>query len=246
MSLHELTPGRARAPVDILRIAHRGAQAQELYGEDDLRTLAAQGASMVEFDVSLGRQGELVARHGGIAAVAAVMQSRWKVWRRSPVAPAPLPVEAVLTNSAAAGLLLYADLKELTHSAAERLVESIHAVGVSDRIVLASAKTELLHICADVVPNIPRSVLFRSTSIDPVALAQSVGATFVHPCWERKREPHSLLERGWIERVRSAGLGTITWHEEREFVLRELCTLGVDGICTDEPVLLTTVVSRMK
>ena len=74
--------------------------------------------------------------------------------------------------------------------------------------------------------------------LDPVALAASVGADFVHPCWERFESPSSLLTVEWIERVRAADLGIICWHEERPEEIAALNALGVEGICSDQPELL--------
>jgi glycerophosphoryl diester phosphodiesterase len=39
-------------------------------------------------------------------------------------------------------------------------------------------------------------------------------------------------------------VGVVCWHEERPEVIAELLALGVDGICTDEPALLTRLATR--
>jgi glycerophosphoryl diester phosphodiesterase len=87
-------------------------------------------------------------------------------------------------------------------------------------------------------PQIETSILFGSPHLDAVELARSIGATYVHPCWERFPNPSTLLTREWIARVRRAGLGIICWHEERPEEIAALRQLGVDGICSDAPELL--------
>ena len=85
------------------------------------------------------------------------------------------------------------------------------------------------------------SVLFGAPNVDPVKLAQAVGAEYVHPCWESlSSEPHILLSPEWIERVRAANLGIVLWHEERPAEIAALRRLGVDAICSDAPDLLSS------
>jgi hypothetical protein len=88
-----------------------------------------------------------------------------------------------------------------------------------------------------------RPVLFASTLEEPVQLAYAVNAHYVHPCWERLLRPDEYLSGPWLNRVRSYGFGVICWHEERSVVVQNLYQLGVDGICTDEPALLTEIAS---
>ncbi len=87
-------------------------------------------------------------------------------------------------------------------------------------------------------------MLFGSVHVDPVALAQSVKADYVHPCWENAApEPHLLLTEAWMSHVRGAKLGIVTWHEERPAEITALNNLGVDGICSDTPDVLYNLTS---
>ena len=85
------------------------------------------------------------------------------------------------------------------------------------------------------------SVLFSALNVDPVKLAQAVGANYVHPCWERYPNPSSLLTPEWVARVREADLGIVCWHEERPEEIAALSRIGVDGICSDAPELLIQI-----
>jgi len=52
------------------------------------------------------------------------------------------------------------------------------------------------------------SILFSAVTLDPVGLAQAIGADYVHPCWERHSDqPHTLLSLEWVKRVHEAGYG---------------------------------------
>ena len=88
-------------------------------------------------------------------------------------------------------------------------------------------------------PDARTSILFGAVDIDPVKLAQSIKADYVHPCWENRAEqPHRLLTPDWIDAVRKANLGIVCWHEERPLEIAALQALGVDAICSDKPELL--------
>jgi len=106
------------------------------------------------------------------------------------------------------------------------------------RCLIGSFRPDWIAEARALAPEIRTSILFSSTHVDPVQLAQSVGATYVHPCWERFDRPSKLLAPEWIARVRDAGLGIIIWHEERPDEIAALRQLGVDGICSDAPELL--------
>lgn len=85
-------------------------------------------------------------------------------------------------------------------------------------------------------------MFFSAINLDPVKLAQAVGAEYVHPCWETAApQPHHLLTQAWIEQVRQAGLGIILWHEERPEEIEMLRRFGVDGICNNAPERLLTI-----
>jgi glycerophosphoryl diester phosphodiesterase len=114
----------------------------------------------------------------------------------------------------------------------------IKAVKEYGYCIVGSFRPDWLAEIKSLAPQIPTSILFNSPHVDAVKLAQSIGANYVHPCWERFDNPSSLLTPAWIERVREAELGIICWHEERPEEIAALRRIGVDGICSDAPELL--------
>jgi glycerophosphoryl diester phosphodiesterase len=104
--------------------------------------------------------------------------------------------------------------------------------------IIASFRPDWVAEAKAIAPRLLTSVLFSSTHIDPVPLAQFARANFVHPCWEQFGHPASLLTPEWLARVREAELGIICWHEERPEEIAALRRVGVDGICSDAPELL--------
>lgn len=243
--LPSLQPLLHRQSSEILRIAHRGGGAAEKYASADLADLRGNGAHMVEVDLHVTGDDQLVARHDPVVEI--LGKKAWLADR--PVRDfydalrrdGTLGLEELVQGAASTGLGLYLDIKTLTMRAAGRLVAILAANGMTRHTIMASVRSDIIICCSKAAPHIPRSVLFASTLEDPVQLAKSARADFVHPCWERLPRPDRVLEGPWLERVRKHGLGVLTWHEERPEVLRSLCHLGVDGICTDLPGLLTDI-----
>jgi glycerophosphoryl diester phosphodiesterase len=240
-----------RSPSEVLRISHRGRTGiSGITAESDQRInldrVAATGAHLVELDLRATRDGQLVIHHDGefVANGQSTTIAGNDLADLLRLVPGGLPTAAEIFAAAKqAGLGIYADIKSLSASDIGRLAMLIGSEEMADRIVLASDRTEIVALCADLAPDIPRSVLFRSVEEDPLTLAERTSANFVHPCWEDNARPDRLLTQAWLARVRKHGLGVICWHEERPEVISALLTLGVDGICTDEPALLTELAS---
>jgi glycerophosphoryl diester phosphodiesterase len=234
-----------RQPADVLRIAHRGADAAEKYDPASLAEVAQHGAHLVEFDIHVTGDDRLVVRHDPTVTI-----NGRKVWladhaladHEHALRQQGVPIiDDVVHAAQDAGLGLYVDVKSLTARAARRLVDTLRAAEMLDSTILASPRSDLVALCAEVAPHVPRAVLFPSTLEEPVQLARAVSAHFVHPCWEAQPRPDHILASEWLDRIRSHQLGVICWHEERPNVLEGLYTLGVDGICTDTPSLLTNI-----
>lgn len=245
--LPPLAPAGRRAVADVLRISHRGRTGSDTpdAGPIDMYRVARSGAHLVEVDLRATRDGHLVVHHdpdivvdGRSTEIAA--HDLTDLVRLSPGLPSAADTLAAARH---AGLGLYADIKRIARADASHLIELVAAEGMTDRVILASDRPEIVVMCGDVAADVPRSVLFRSVDEDPIGLAERTGAQFVHPCWESDARPDRHLTEAWLARVRQRGLGVICWHEERPEVIRALLDLGVDGICSDEPALLTRLAS---
>lgn len=238
-------PGSARGrPADqVLRITHRSLESASR-PLDALAEARRSGAHLVEADIRVTADGQLVCWHDAelrqpngdtpwIAELSAAQMSRLPVH--------PLELFAVLAELRRLGLGLYADIKALDRRAARALARALDEYGLRHRTVLASSRTDLVIMCRELAPDVPRAILFAAHDEDPVELGTATGATFVHPCWERFPAPHTLLTEAWLDRVRRHGFGVVCWHEERPEVVRALYRAGVDGICSDDPDLLREV-----
>jgi glycerophosphoryl diester phosphodiesterase len=134
---------------------------------------------------------------------------------------------------------LYLDFKAIDTEGMQQIVEIVRAKHLFSHTIFSSFRPDWVAEMKAQIPDARTSVLFSSVHVEPVALAKSVNADYVHPCWERFDRPQDYLTQQWLDDVRGAGLGIICWHEERPPVIADLKALGVDGICSDRPDLLT-------
>jgi glycerophosphoryl diester phosphodiesterase len=247
-ALPSLRPAGRRPPDAILRIAHRGGNGAEEYEPASLHRLAVSGAHLLEFDVQTTRDDQIVIAHeplvrmgSATVRIADCTLSELRCTGDDRVIPDLL---SVVRAARSAGLGLYADSKTLTEAAAGQLITILRGEHMADRAVLASHDPDLVQLCAGIAPDLPRAVLIRSTTGDPVEIARQAQADFVHPCWEHESRPDRILTRSWLDPLRQSGLGVVCWHEERPDVVTALYELGVDGICSDQPELLLQVATQ--
>ena len=239
------------APATMHIIAHRGASAYE--PENTLRafeTAIRMGATMLELDVHLTRDGELIVLHdaeishttdgaGDISTLSLAEAQAFDAGLGE-----HLPALREVIGLARGQAQLYVELKGLFTPGP--LVELLHRERFYEDAIAASFMPWLPQKVKWLEPEVRTALLFKDVdSLRMVAWAQSIGADYVHPCWEDQApQPHRLLTPEVIHEIRAAGLGIIVWHEERPEELRALAALAVDGICTNTPDVLRRVIDQ--
>jgi glycerophosphoryl diester phosphodiesterase len=228
-----------------LRVGHRGASAHA--PENTLAAVkkaAELGADMVELDVQHSADGVPVIIHDADLSRISRRQglvSQYTLAELQELDAGDGQTIPTLEEAVAAcreyGLMLYLELK--SGMVIPAAMHTLRRLNFIDYTVVTSFRPDWLAFAKGIEPDLTVSVLFGAPTLDPVALAQSVGAAYVHPAWEAMApQPHRLLTPEWIARVRAAGLGIVIWHEERPSEIAALRQLGVDAICSDAPDLL--------
>lgn len=230
-------------------IAHRGASAYE--PENTLRAFERAielGATMVELDVHLSRDGYPVVIHdpdlsrttNGTGRVGDLPLDEIK--RLDAGVGERVPTLAQAIDLVRDRAQLYIELKgQQTPTAVVAILREMDFV---DQAIIGSFYPWLPQKAKFLEPAVRTSILIsaRDQQADYLQWAQAVEADYVHPCWERgSPTPHKLLTPDLIADIRDHGLGTIVWHEERPEELRELVKLDVDGICTNTPDVLAAI-----
>jgi glycerophosphoryl diester phosphodiesterase len=233
-------------------IAHRGASAYE--PENTLRafeTAIRMGATMLELDVHLTRDGELVVLHdpdlsrttNGAGDVSTFTLAEAQAFDAGLGEHLPSLREVIALARGRAQL--YIGMKGLFTPAP--LVELLRSERFCGHIIAGSFLPWLPQKVKWLAPEVRTSLLFKE--VDPprmVAWARSIAADYVHPCWEDQAWPHRLLRPDVIRDIHGAGLGIIVWHEERLDELRALARLDVDGICTNTPDVLRDALEALQ
>jgi glycerophosphoryl diester phosphodiesterase len=241
--LRETIPPYERRP---LRIAHRGASAYAQEGSrSSIEKAAELGADMVEIDIRSTADDVPVIAHDPnlqrVFGVEGMIGEMTLEALRAATPPGRQPIltfEEMIALCSGLDMSLYLDIKEVSVPAMTQVIANLQSHNMLPYAIFGSFRPDVVADIKAAAPDAPTSILFSSVHVDPVALAASVKADYVHPCWERFESPSTLLNGEWMNHVREAGLGVICWHEERPLEIAALHALGVDGICSDRPELL--------
>jgi glycerophosphoryl diester phosphodiesterase len=248
----DFTPLPSDQRTHVLCIAHRGASA---YAPENsllaFRRAAEMGADLVEIDIQITADQRAVVSHDAslqriyglnlTVADLTLAQLRAATSTKPDVEPIPT-FEEVAFLCLSLKLGLYLDLKAYHPAALRSILQTLRAYDMLPYTIIGAFRPDWLADIPAFNGEAATSVLFSTQGVDPVLLAQSVGARYVHPCWEYLApQPHQLLAPPWIEAVRRAGLGIVTWHEERPAEIQALINLGVDAICSDTPDVVVSL-----
>jgi len=229
-------------------IGHRGAKA--VTPENTLvafRRAQADGASWVEFDAKLTKDGHVVVMHdatlerttdgkGNVAdhTLAELRKLDAGGWFGAAFKGERIPT---LVESMALfeelGMGFNIEVKPCPGREAEtaraccELIDR-HWPKTAPVPVLSSFKRASLEAARDAAPHIPRGYLAEELGKTWRADVEALGCVAVHPGWK-------LLTRQQVRDIKEAGLKTLVWTVNEPERARELVAWGVDSIITDDP-----------
>lgn len=225
-------------------VGHRGASA--LAPENTLRAVelaAEHGLDLVEVDVYLSRDGELMcvhdadlrrvaARPEAVSALTAAELARVDLGAGQGV-PRLIDVLALARGR----LGVYVELKgDRTGAALGTLARSGGCESVE--VIGGSFVVPLVAELRDAAAAVPRSILFRRTSVAAMRDAcASVGATYAHPCFRP-------LDRALVEGLHESGLLVMAPHTNDRAEALSFATAGIDVLATDDPLVLRDFQAR--
>lgn len=132
----------------------------------------------------------------------------------------------------------------------------VRASGMADRVTIQSFDWGALARMRQVAPELPLVALTQPSFLragspwlggidldafggDPVAAARSIGATVFSPT-----DDGGFVTRELVDRAHAAGMTVVPWTVDEEPAMEALLDLGVDGLITDYPDRLRTVLAR--
>lgn len=223
-------------------VAHRGYS--EILPENTLLSEVAAmktGAEYFEVDVHTTADGVPVLMHDqtvdrttdGSGDVARLFHSvlmgldagSWKdpVFADEPVPTFEQMLEAMKGNS---GTMMLEIKGPETREEVERMIDLIREAGMERRVVIESFSLDAVRYAQEYAPEIPRGVLRGAVDADPVAVAQSVGATMYNPSTNG-------LTAAVVDRLHEAGIAVLPYTVNSPAQWAALTEMGVDGIVTD-------------
>jgi glycerophosphoryl diester phosphodiesterase len=238
----------------LLIIAHRGDSAHR--PENTLASFASAlevGASLVEFDVQLTRDGEVVVLHdptvdrttdgtgqlsdltlkelrGLSAGYRARFSDRYAEER------VPTLSEALDFLRGQAKVMIEIKAESVTDQATEgveaKTIAEVRRLGMSEDVALISFDHRSLLRCRDLAPEIARGHLFSSASLE-----EALQACHDAQCLVMMPEKH-LLNEQLASRARAEGLLVATWVVDDPAELSRLVRLGLYGIGSNRPGVL--------
>jgi glycerophosphoryl diester phosphodiesterase len=230
-----------------LVIAHRGAS-----GYRRENTLAAyelaieQRADMIEIDLHRTRDAAAVVIHderpAGLGAPEIGRATLAEVRALDLGGGARVPTFDEVLDAVAARIALNVELKRgragrypgLEAAAAATVAER----GLLERTLFSSFEDAYLAGLAGVAPRCRRALLLAPRSAErPLARARAVGAEAIHP-WL------GLATRELVDAAHAEGLAVHVFTANGEEDMKRLLELGVDGIFTDYPDRLRTLLPR--
>jgi glycerophosphoryl diester phosphodiesterase len=132
----------------------------------------------------------------------------------------------------------------------DAILAAVRSAGKADRVEIESFDWRTLRIAHQVEPSIPLAALWNEETwtpgspwlagVDPAVVgdpmigAMMVGANLLSP-------RYTLVDKAFVGRAHALGLKVIPWTVNDAEAMRELIADGVDGLITDYPALLRSV-----
>jgi glycerophosphoryl diester phosphodiesterase len=120
------------------------------------------------------------------------------------------------------------------------ILAAVRAAGKVDKVDIQSFDWRTLPLVRQAEPSIPLVALWDETTVtgDPVAGAVAVGAGILSP-------DYRLVDRAFNDRAHALGLRVIPWTVDDSDAMRAQIAAGVDGIITDYPTRLRSVMAEL-
>jgi glycerophosphoryl diester phosphodiesterase len=232
----------------VLNIAHRGASGT--FPENTLSAFRAAidaGADMCELDVQLSRDGAVVVIHdetverttdgsGEVAELTLAELQRLDAgakFKSGAVKGDRIPTldEVFAVTSGKCGLNIELKAGGLEHQVAQ-LMQSRNAMGDS---IVSSFEWEYLKKIQQINFNIRIGLLADEKPVDLMMNAGAMRAQAINPRWD-------MVTADLCKAAHERGLMVYTWTVDADARMRALAECGVDGIMTNYPERLRTVV----
>ncbi|PKN87774.1 MAG: hypothetical protein CVU51_05145 [Deltaproteobacteria bacterium HGW-Deltaproteobacteria-1] len=243
-------------------IAHRGASAY--YPENTITSFEgaiAMGADMVELDVQLTLDGEVVVFHdeditrctngrGRIADYALVNLKKLDAgsWFDKKFSGAEIPLLTDVLSLCKDRIAVNIEIKTeavrdtIQGGIEEKCLKIVNQIGLQDHVVFSSFDPRALRHLKHLDREVPISVLFEKKFYDarlPSEIVISLAGNAFN-CSRRE------LNKTWLADLKQHGIPVNVYTVDDEIFMKRLHALCVDGIFTNKPDILRTVLDGLR
>ena len=243
-----------------LRIAHRGASGLGLAPENTLAAFekAIQlGVDVIEIDVHATRDGQIVVLHDatvdrttdgtGFVAEQSFEEVR-RVdagsWFAAEFTGERVPLLEEVLDLARHRALVLIEIK--ADFITERILQVIESTVAAEHVVLQSFNPAIVERVKLLAPALPTALLIGQLPTTPsrvrarrlVQQVLQVGANAL-ASW------HATLTPPFLEEMRKRGVAVWAWTVDEDIAMRDLAMMGVQGIITNYPDRLNTVLDEL-
>jgi glycerophosphoryl diester phosphodiesterase len=237
----------------VLAIAHRGASG---YAPENtlaaFRRAVAQGVSFIETDMHLTRDAHFVAIHdetvdrttNGRGAVhnmtlAEVRRLDAGSWFASEFMGERIPtLEEILDFTRKHDVVFYLELKPSGFWGGEHaLISALRSTGEIPRSVIISFDAAILAALRKIEPTLMTGLLYEGKNENPFGKAVEIGARQIAVRGD-------LVTTNFLQQARKRDLQVVCWTVNSPAHMRMLASAGVDGIMSDYPDRLLTVLKK--
>jgi glycerophosphoryl diester phosphodiesterase len=225
-------------------IGHRGSPREHRENTLPSFQLAFEaGANGIELDVHGTADGEVVVHHdastnsrpGDKGPVALIAESTAESLRASATSvDTMIPTLREVLNAAPKRAVVYVEIK--ARAIEESVISVIRASG--RQAAVHSFDHRISKRVAELAPEIPVGILQTSYPVDPLRPLREAHARDLWQHWE-------LLDRELIAGVHENGGRVIAWTVNDRDLARQLVAWGIDGICTDLPGAMRSLVGEL-
>ncbi len=213
-------------------IGHRGAKGHPENTIPSFEGALEQGADGIELDVRRSVDGRLVVVHNSVAAGLLVKSTEYDRFRKLPDGY-EIPLLEDVLEKFSERTFLDIELKESGFE--EQAIELISGCADLRNVMISALHTDTLNRVHDLQPDLQLGFIFNRTQEQESRYNSPID--YVIPQFR-------LASRELIEEVHDEDLQVYAWTVNTESEMRRLIALGVDGIITDEPGLLSKVLGR--
>ena len=225
---------RTAAPENTLPAIRAAIDGSFDYVEVDI-ALTADGHAVLMHDASLDRttNGSGALANHTLAEVRALDAGSWfDTAHAGALVPTAEEFLDMLAGSTKKGLVEFKGT--WTPEAAVAFADAVRARALDDRIAVASFDARSIALIASAAPTLPRIAILRTLPDDVVAAARALDVrAVIAPGAAVLKAPHVITE------LHDVGLRLAVYTLNDDTLWQRAIDLGVDGIITDEPRVLT-------